>query len=109
MTYITNSLSYAVRRETPMPAPTTTINLRATAHFRDLIDRGAAVAGKTRTQFILEASVAAAQNALLDQTYFALSSAQLAEFQRVMDAPLSSNSSVAELLATRAPWEEHLR
>jgi uncharacterized protein (DUF1778 family) len=45
------------------------------------------------------------KNSLLDQTYFALSAAQIAEFRRVMDAPLSNNTSVAKLLAKRAPWE----
>ena len=34
------------------------------------------------------------KNALLDQTYFSLSAAQMAEFQRVIDAPLSNNTAV---------------
>ena len=88
-----------------MPA-TTNINIRASEHLRDLIDRGAAVAHKTRTDFMLEASAAAAQNVLLDQTYFALSPAQMAEFERVMSKPLSENQAIAKLLATRAPWEK---
>jgi len=88
-----------------MPA-TTNINIRVSEHLRDLIDRGAAAAHKTRTDFMLEASAAAAQNALLDQAYFALDAAQMAEFERVMNKPLSDNKAVTELLATRAPWEQ---
>ena len=88
-----------------MPA-TTNINLRASEHLRDLIDRGAAAAHKTRTDFMLEASAAAAQNALLDQTYFALDPVRMAEFERIMDEPLAGNRAVAELLATPAPWEQ---
>jgi hypothetical protein len=53
----------------------------------------------------LTAQNAGDKNALLDQTYFALSAAQVTEFQRVVEAPLSNNTSLAELLATRAPWE----
>ena len=87
-----------------MPA-TTNINIRASEQVRDLIDRGAAAAHKTRTEFMLEASATAAQNALLDQTYFSLSSDQLAEFERIMSEPLSDNAGVAKLIAARAPWE----
>lgn len=87
-----------------MPA-TTNINIRASEQLRDLIDRGAAAAHKTRTDFMLEASATAAQNALLDQAYFALSPAKMAEFEQVMSKPLSENPALAKLLATRSPWE----
>ena len=42
---------------------------------------------------------------LSDRTCFALSAAQMADFQQVIEAPLSNNTALAELLATRAPWE----
>ena len=84
---------------------TTNINIRASEQVRDLIDRGAAAAHKTRTDVMLEASAAAAQNALFDQIYFSLSPAQMAEFERIMSEPLSDNAGVARLIATRAPWE----
>ena len=88
-----------------MSTPTNTIRLRTNEKIRNLIDRGAAAVHKTRSQFILEASATAAQNAVLDQTYFALTPAQMAEFQRVMDAPLPGNGRLRALLVTPAPWE----
>jgi len=89
-----------------MPTPAKTIRLRTNEKVRDLIDRGAAAVHKTRSEFILEASATAAQNAVLDQTYFALSPTQMAEFQRVMEAPLAGNAGLRALLVTPAPWEQ---
>ncbi len=86
-------------------AASTNINIRVSEQLLVLIDRGAAVTHKTRTDFMLDASVAAAQEALLDQTYFALSPSQMAEFERILNEPLSNNKALADLLASRAPWE----
>lgn len=86
-------------------AASTNINIRVSKHLRDLIDRGAAVTHKTRTAFILDASAAAAQDALLDQAYFALSPTQMVDFEHIMNRPLSDSQGIAGLLASRAPWE----
>jgi len=91
---------------TPMPPPTKTIRLRTNEIVLDVIDRAAAAVCKTRSEFILEASATAAQNALLDQTYFALSPSQIAEFQRVMEVPLACNAGLRALLSAPAPWEQ---
>ncbi len=85
--------------------PTKTIRLRTSEKVRDLIDRGAAASRKSRSEFILEASATAAQNALLDQTDFRLSPDQMAEFRRLMAMQMPNNTSINALLATRAPWE----
>jgi len=89
-----------------MSTPAKTIRLRTNEKVRELIDRGAAAVHKTRSEFILEASATAARNALLDQTYFALSPTQMAEFQRVMEVPLACNAGLRALLAAPAPWEQ---
>ena len=86
-----------------MTATTKTIRLRASEEVRDVIDRGAAAVHKSRSQFILEASAVAAQNALLDRTYFALSPVRMAEFERVMDHPLAANHGLSALLAHPRP------
>jgi uncharacterized protein (DUF1778 family) len=44
-----------------------TVNLRLPPAARDLIDRAAESAGKTRTNFILEAALRAAEETLLDR------------------------------------------
>ncbi|WP_066341343.1 type II toxin-antitoxin system TacA family antitoxin [Azohydromonas lata] len=87
-------------------ASTTTINVRAPAEVRELIDRAAALSGKTRTDFMLEASSEKARQVLLDRTLFQLNEAQLQAFEALMDAPLKDNEAVRRLLSSRAPWEE---
>ena len=51
-------------------ATSTVINLRTPLSQRDLIDRAARLQGKTRTDFMLEASRDKAEQVLLDQTMF---------------------------------------
>ncbi len=46
------------------------LNLRIKPSARNLIDRAAELTGKTRTDFVLEASQRAAEEALLDRTVF---------------------------------------
>lgn len=84
---------------------TTTINLRAPLIKRNLIDHAAEVAGKSRTDFMLEASCEKAYELLADQTRFVLNEAQLRAFNEVLDAPLANPEAIARLLARPAPWE----
>lgn len=86
------------------PARDTTINLRVSTARRSLIDQAAAVVGKTRTEFLLEAAAEKAQRVLLDQTVFALDAATFSRFERLLEAPVKS-AAVKRLLSRRAPWE----
>ena len=88
-----------------MHATATTIHVRASAEVRDLIDRAATVQGKTRTDFILEASTSAAQRVLLDQVFFQVNEKQMKAFHAVMDKPIQNNEAVRRLLAEKSPWE----
>ena len=88
-----------------MQAASTTINVRAPAEVRDLIDRAARAQGKTRTDFMLEASAQAAQRVLLDQVFFQVDEKQMKAFLAAMDQPVASNEAVRHLLAKKAPWE----
>jgi uncharacterized protein (DUF1778 family) len=87
-------------------APTTVINLRTPPAQRELIDRAARLQGKSRTDFMLEASREKAEQVLLDQTLFTVSPKQFKAFQALMDAPLTSNPAIRRLLAKPAPWEK---
>src|SRR5688572_28385140 len=78
---------YTDARLTSM-AGSTTINLRTPLAQRALIDRAAQLQGKTRTEFMLEASREKAQRVLLDQTLIEVSPAQHAKFLALMDTPL---------------------
>jgi len=83
----------------------TTINLRAPAAQRALIDRAAEVQGKSRTDFMLEAACEKAQQVLLDRTVFALDAKRFRRFVKLLDAPVDANEALTRLLAKRAPWE----
>jgi uncharacterized protein (DUF1778 family) len=84
----------------------TVINLRTPAPQRELIDRAARLQGKSRTEFMLEASREKAQQVLLDQTLFTVAPKQYKAFIALMDAPLSKNAALQRLLAKRSPWEK---
>jgi len=56
-----------VQMRTTTEAKRETLNLRIKADVRDLIDRAAKSRGKNRTDFILDAARAGAEDALLDQ------------------------------------------
>ncbi len=84
----------------------TVINLRTPASQRELIDRAAQLQGKSRTEFMLEASREKAQQVLLDQTLFTVTPKQYKAFVALMDAPLGKNVELQRLLSKRSPWEK---
>jgi len=86
--------------------PSTVINLRTPPVQRELIDRAARLQGKSRTEFMLEASREKAQQVILDQTLFTVTPKQYKAFLALMDAPLSSNAAIKRLLAKPSPWEK---
>lgn len=82
-----------------------TINIRAKAHQRDLIDLAAGRLGRSRSDFMLDAACRAAEDTLLDQTYFGLSEAKFAEFQALLDAPPQVSERLRRTLGAKAPWD----
>lgn len=82
------------------------INLRVTPRDRDLIDRAAATLGKNRSEFMMDATRVAAEDALLDRTAFRLDSERFSAFMAQLDAPPSPNPALRKLLATPAPWDK---
>lgn len=82
-----------------------TINLRARAMQKELIDRAAQAQGRNRSEFMLEAACEKAQQVLLDQTFFALDKKRYQKFVELLDAPPKANARLMQLLATKAPWE----
>jgi uncharacterized protein (DUF1778 family) len=87
--------------------PTSTvINLRTPSAQRELIDRAARLQGKSRTEFMLEASREKAQQVLLDQTLFSVTPKQYKAFAALMNAPLANSAALQRLLVKRSPWEK---
>jgi len=81
------------------------INLRAHAGQRDLIDQAARLLGKNRSDFMLEAACEKAQGVMLDQAFFSLNAQDFKRFGELLDAPASANPGLERLLATQAPWD----
>lgn len=81
------------------------LNLRIRPELRGLIDRAAHLAGKNRTDFVLEAARRAAEDALLDRTVFTVSPEAYAEFLARLDAPPQPNERLRRTMRTRAPWD----
>lgn len=82
-----------------------TLNIRIKAAERGLIDRAAELTGKTRTDFILEATRRAAEDALLDRTLFLVSAEAHAEFLARLDTPPQPNARLHRSLQTKPAWE----
>ena len=91
---------------TPKPATTRdTLNLRIKPELRGLIDRAAELAGKNRTDFVLDAARRAAEDALLDRTVFSVSPKAYAEFLKRLDAPPQPNDGLRRTMQAQAPWD----
>ncbi len=82
-----------------------TINLRADAATRTLIDRAAEQVGKNRSEFMLEAARREATSVLLDQRLFLLNDKTYRQFLAALDQPPTENRRLRRLLATKAAWE----
>jgi uncharacterized protein (DUF1778 family) len=83
-----------------------TINLRADARKRSLIDRAAERLGKNRSEFMLEAACREATAVLLDQRFFLLDEKAYKRFTAALDKAPAENKRLRRLLMTKAAWEE---
>ena len=83
-----------------------TINLRADARKRSLIDRAAQRLGKNRSEFMLEAACREATEVLLDQRFFLLDEKAYKRFTAALDKPPAENKRLRRLLLSKAAWEE---
>ncbi|TDW32381.1 uncharacterized protein (DUF1778 family) [Rhizobium azibense] len=82
------------------------LNMRIKPATRNLIDRAAEMLGKTRTDFMLEASVRRAEEVLLDRTIFTVSAEVYAKYLARLDAPTQPNERLKRTMSTKAPWDE---
>ena len=82
------------------------INIRAKARQRDLIDQAAERLGRSRSDFMLEVACREAEDVLLDQAFFTVDEGTFAKFQALLDQPLPPTDKLRRLLKTKAPWEK---
>lgn len=81
------------------------INLRVSPSQRALIDRAAAVLGKNRSDFLLDAACREADAVLLDRRFFVLDEKDHQRFCEALDKEPSTNPRLRRLMATKAPWD----
>ena len=82
-----------------------TINIRAKANQRALIDHAAQLQGKSRSEFMLESAYQKAQDVLLDRRFFGLDELKFKQFLALLDAPPTPNQKLNALLKTKSPWD----
>ncbi|WP_026871939.1 DUF1778 domain-containing protein [Inquilinus limosus] len=83
-----------------------TLNIRIKPEERNLIDRAAKARGKNRTDFVLDAARAAAEEALLDQAVISAGPEAYAAFLARLDVPPQPNERLRKTMQMKAPWEK---
>lgn len=71
-----------------------------------IIDRAARQRGRSRTDFVREAAVRAAEEVLMDTVMIRMSSVGFEAFVSALDAPATPVPEMVELLKRSAPWEQ---
>ncbi len=81
------------------------VNVRMAPEDRNIIDRAAKLAGKTRTEFMIDAARRAAQETLLDSSLIVVDGKIFERFRKIFDAPAKPNERLHRLMNLKAPWE----
>ncbi len=70
-----------------------------------MIDRAAGLRGRSRTDFVREAAVRAAEVVLMESRLIRMSADGFAEFMAILAAPAAAVPEMVELAKRPAPWE----
>ena len=81
------------------------IEVRTTPSTKALLQRAATSSHKNVTEFLLEAGVNAAKEALVDRQMFSLDDVQWQTFQDALDRPVVTRPRLARLLAEKSVLE----
>ena len=81
------------------------IEVRTTSNVKALLQRAAASSHKNVTEFLLEAGINAAEDALVDRWMFRLDDGQWQAFQAVLDRPVADKPRLTRLLAEKSVLE----
>jgi uncharacterized protein (DUF1778 family) len=100
------------QKEVTMPTPTSDtenqakpVNLRVRTDIRTLIDTAARIQGKTRSDFMIDASRRAAEETLLDQTLLRVDQDTYDRFVAILDQP-ASGPGIERLMNAPKPWNQ---
>lgn len=81
------------------------IEVRASRSQKALLQRAAGASHKNVTEFLLEAGLNAAEEALVDRRLFRLDEAQWRAFQKALDRPVVKKPRLARLLSEKSALE----
>lgn len=81
------------------------IEVRTTPSMKALLQRAASFSHKNVTEFLLEAGINAAEDALVDRRMFRLDEVQWRAFQDALDRPVAKKPRLARLLAEKGVLE----
>ncbi len=85
-----------------MPSP---LSMRLPDGDIAIIDRAAALRGRSRTEFVRDAAVRAAEEVLLERSVIRMDSAAFEAFKDAISAPPQAVGEMVERLRRRAPWD----
>jgi uncharacterized protein (DUF1778 family) len=71
-----------------------------------IIDRAARLRGRSRTDFVREAAVRAAEDVVLEQTLIQMSAGGFAKFAAELSRPGRPVKELVRLFSRAAPWEK---
>ena len=71
-----------------------------------MIDRAAALRGCSRTEFVRDAAVRAAEEAVMESTLIRMSPEGFADFMKIVAGPAEPIPEMVEGLPRSAPWED---
>lgn len=70
-----------------------------------IIDRAAALRGRSRTDFVRDAAVRAAETALMENSPIRLSEEDFAAFLEAISGPAKAPPEMVDMFTQAAPWE----
>lgn len=70
-----------------------------------IIDRAAGLRGRSRTDFVRDAAVRAAEEVLMESTLIRMSATGFDAFMEALSKPATAIPEMVELLERPAPWE----
>ena len=83
---------------TASPAKTERIDVRATPSVKQLLQEAARSCHKNVSEFLLDAGITAANQALADRCHFLLNDEQWKAFQHALDRPVQDKPRLRKLL-----------
>lgn len=81
------------------------LSMRLPAADIAIIDRAAGLRGRSRTDFVREAAVRAAEKVLMETALIRMSPSGFAAFMKALAEPPTPAPEMVELLRRPAPWE----